>query len=245
MLQQAADLGEMASQVRRGVAVQRRRDEGAVQRQRAVQALFHQARDRQGDIAGQLLLVVQQPQVALADGQGRPGRGAGDGVGHLDLLADPAHLLVRIGRQAGVHRTRAADWEGQVDHRSAQVRGSLEGRRVVVVVRDVEGRAVGQDAGGARQRDHPSPQQGVVDLERGEAPAERRERLPGFPGQLLDVPLELLEMLGPEEHPLGPQNLALPMHGSDCCVPARSSSRNMPPRHVANPPLPGLISPSG
>ena len=211
VLQEAADLGQGRTQGARRRHVQHRGRKGAVQRHRPVQPLLHQPRDGQGDVAGQLLALVQEAQVELADGEVGGGAGAHQRVGRLDRLADPAHRLVALALQPRLGHALAAHGQGQADHRVAQVGRHGQRRGMIVVARHVEGGAVGQDARGAGQGEHAGAQKRGVHLQRGEAPRQGAQRLGVHPHHLLKIALELLEVLGAQEHALRPQHLVLPV----------------------------------
>ena len=76
-----------------------------------------------------------------------------------------------------------------------------------IVFRHPERRAVGKDAGRAPQAELPDAQEVALELELGEAPAVRDERLAARLDVALEVAILLLEMVRPQEQPLGPDDL--------------------------------------
>jgi hypothetical protein len=210
VVQQAPDLRQPTFQDGGGRARQDRRRETGVEHDRPIEAFFHQPRDGQGDVARQVLAIMHQAEVELADHYLGVTRALREGVGDLNLFADPAdHLVVEL-VETGGDRARAAYGKGEVEDGVAQIARRREGRRVVVVARNVEGRSVRHQAGGPRDREHAGIQKRLVDLQLSEAPPQWAHRRRAGAHQLLDVALELLKVLGAEEHPLRPKHLVFP-----------------------------------
>ena len=70
----------------------------------------------------------------------------------------------------------------------------------------VEGRAVAHHARRGAQRDLAERQLLAIEFQRVEAPVEALQRQAAQRDVALPVPFELLEMLRPQEHPLGPHH---------------------------------------
>ena len=83
---------------------------------------------------------------------------------------------------------------------------------MVGILGNAERRAVLEDAAATDQRELADGEQVAVDLDVDQSPVMRPHALDAGAHQLFDIAVELLEMLGPEEHPLGPDDLVIPVH---------------------------------
>ena len=189
------------------------RDPVLVEQDRAVRLEAAHLGDAEGAVSRARLALVEQPEARLGDLDGGGlVDGAQDHVADLDLAAPPAGA--RGCRAVGLDLGAAvlAQRQGQVDDARPcrAVDRDRVGERPVLGQR--EGRAVGQDAPAARDADLALRQQLAVERQLAHAPA-----VPDGPGQraahqLLDPAVLLLEMLRPEQHPLGPHDLAGARH---------------------------------
>jgi hypothetical protein len=107
---------------------------------------------------------------------------------------------------------RSAHGQRQRDQRIARAFRNIERLGQIVVGGQIERRAVGHHARARQQRDLAELEQLLVDLERGQPPAIRTQsRSPRF--QLrLQIAVVLLQMLRLQEHPLRPDDFAVPGH---------------------------------
>lgn len=94
----------------------------------------------------------------------------------------------------------------------ARIRRQVECRRRRIVARYRERRAVGQHTLRRVDAQLAKRQGRVVDRNSGEAPGVADRRGKALPQLILGVAIMLLEVLGLEEHPLGPDHLVVPGH---------------------------------
>src|SRR5712671_1467468 len=83
---------------------------------------------------------------------------------------------------------------------------------MIGVLGDAEGRAVIEDTAAADHREFADGEEIAVDLDVDDAPGMRTHAIDATAHELFDIAVELLEMLGPEEHPLGPYDFVIPVH---------------------------------
>jgi hypothetical protein len=184
---------------------------------------------RQRHVAGAHLVVEQQLEVLGREGQRgaveprdlvdhlvldgheagharRPGihrsPGGRDGLRGRGALGDGGPVDVRLvrapGRQHQVHDVCVA--------RRRHAVGQHAGRRRRIIVRDAEGRAVGEDAARVAQRQRPVPQRVVVHRQRGDAVRIREQRAQRERDRLVEVAALRLEVVRREVHPFLPDD---------------------------------------
>jgi hypothetical protein len=83
---------------------------------------------------------------------------------------------------------------------------------MIGILGNAEGRAILEDAAAGDDAELADGEQIAVDLEVDDAPGMRAHAVDAAAHQLLDIAVELLEMLRPKEHSLGPDDLVIPMH---------------------------------
>ena len=81
------------------------------------------------------------------------------------------------------------------------------------MVGDAEWRAIRQQPPGRGDRDLAQRQRFPIQGQRTEPPGLGAQIAAGLPDQGFEITILLLEMLGAQEHPLGPYDLAVPAHG--------------------------------
>src|SRR6185369_9152707 len=117
-----------------------------------------------------------------------------------------ASELRAVVRSRRLQRARLPQRQREMDDLIAKLRADVERRWQRLVLRHREGRAVGKHAARAAQSELADREQVALDLELGEAPRMRAQRCGAAFDPALEMPLLLLEMLRPEEEPLGPDD---------------------------------------
>ncbi len=100
----------------------------------------------------------------------------------------------------------------QVDNLVANLGPDVDWCGKGIVIRHSERRPVWKHAGGATQRELADAQQVALELDFGEPPAMRDKSLASSFDEPLEVAILLLEVLGLEEQPLGPDDLVMSRH---------------------------------
>src|SRR5690606_10044313 len=115
---------------------------------------------------------------------------------------------------AAVHLTLAETprRQGEIDAALAHGLVQVDRRRRTVVLRNVEWRAVRKHTPRARDRQLTDAELRTVELELRESPAVAAQAPRGTLDVGLEIPVVLLEMVGLQEQPLGPDDFILPRH---------------------------------
>ena len=214
-MQQSEDLGNETVERRDAPAIQTGWQVLIVQHHRLVGPLLRHAGDADAGVFAEIPGVEEQPQPGFADLDESAVVGVVDVVvahlaGHGPVTGGGVALL------AAFHVRRAGPPQGQGQHDPgvARVGGDVErgGRRIVVG--NAEGRAVGQQTAGGGDGDLAQRQRLPVQNQLRHAPVIRAQVAAGLPDEGFEIAILLLEVLGTQEHPLGPHNLAVPAHGT-------------------------------
>lgn len=211
-LQQPGQLAGIAAQRRIGVGGQPGRDVHLVEHHAVVGAALQHPRGAQRHPFVAQLGFGNQPQAQTAQLHQR--RLQAHRAGVLDLAFMHAIARQRIRAVFIDHFAGAGAAARQRQHhaRIAHGRVDVQRRRPLVGALELERRAVGQHARGARQRQLAQRQRVAIDLQRGVAPAAARGHRGAHAQLRLDMPFELLEMLRPQEHALRPDDLVVQCH---------------------------------
>ena len=127
-----------------------------------------------------------------------------------DLVARPHRPrgLLRV----GLDDPRALENESQDDAFVARIGRDVEGGRSGIVAGNRERGAVRQDTLGGIEAELAKRERGIVDRHRDEAPGVADGRCEPLAQLVFGIAIVLLEVLGLEEHPLGPDHLVVPGH---------------------------------
>src|SRR5205807_2689785 len=112
----------------------------------------------------------------------------------------------------GFDLTRTAQRHREIENLIADVGADVDRRRQRIVVGQLERRAVRKYARKTAQRRFADAQQIALELDLGEPPAVRHEGTTSCLDVALNVALLLLEMLGLQEQPLGPNHPVMRRH---------------------------------
>ncbi len=204
LLDQALDLAQKTHHQRMRIESQHRRDVIAIQHQQAVAATFEHPRHAQAQPAIVEATRIHQPQARFRQLH------LGGLTGEAVLVAQQrvAHPVARQRRrrlfEQHVLGALARQRQSEVDELAHGAFFEADRRRQLGVLRQRERRAVGQHTLGRAQRQLAHRQRGLVDLEPAEAPEVRLTGQCALVREELLVAGLLLEVLGPQEHALGP-----------------------------------------
>ncbi len=197
-------------------AIERGRDIAVVDHDILVGAHLDDAGKAEAHISRALARLEEIAQAQLADLHRCFGIHAGDAVDDLHLAcaiarADIGAAADRAGAQ-GLDAAGLTHGKRQIDHRVARIFRQIERRRVIGILGNTERRAVIENAATMCYREFPDGEELAVELDALDAPGMRADAADAPAHEMLYIAIELLEMLRPEEHALGPNDFIIPGH---------------------------------
>ena len=214
LVQETVDVAQLAGQRRRGGDVQQRRDVPGVEQDAVVGPALDDAGDAETGVGGADVRFLEEPQAQPADLDERGPVERRVAVLDLELSGNVAGQAVGAGAaEVGFVDARPAQRERQDHERVAQRRRHVHGRRKRIAGRTVERRSVRQHAARGPEPQLAELQERLVDGQLEEPPGVGAHRAGPQLDLSVDVTVVLLEMLGLEERPLGPDDAIVPGHG--------------------------------
>jgi hypothetical protein len=214
------------------------RDEILVQHDLPIRAAFNDLSE--GDARVRLRHFTRQQQTGSqrTDFEQRRVSAARCVIAGLEFVDVVPHESVPVGIAVRRELTGPTQRHGEIEDLIADVRADVNRLGQRIVVRQPEGRAVWKHSRRVPQASLADAQEVGFELELGEAPAVRHERLTAALDVALEIALLLLEMLGLQEQPLGPDDAAMRRHSHQTRRPRASRPVRRPrgqPRRLSRP----------